>query len=156
MEYQSKPKIVMTLCILRKDNDLLMGLKKLKLGAGYYNGFGGKLDPGETLEECIIREVKEESGLSLLEIEKRGIMTFETIDNLNEVHIYEGVSWVGDAIETDEMAPIWLKIDDLPYNKMWESDKIWHPYFFERKNFNGWLIFDENHKVLDYKIVELE
>jgi len=71
---ESKPKIVMTLCLLRKGNDLLMGLKKLRWGAGNYNGYGGKLEPGETLEECIKREVKEESGLDLLKYEKRRVV----------------------------------------------------------------------------------
>lgn len=148
----SKPKIVMTLCLLRKGNDLLMGLKKLRWGAGNYNGYGGKLEPGETLEECIKREVKEESGLDLLKYEKRGVVTFQNVDANVEVHIYEGMSWTGEAIETDEMAPIWLNIDNLPYEKMWSSDIYWHPYFFNREYFEGWLIFDENHKVLDFEI----
>lgn len=72
----SKPKKVMTLCILRKRDDLLMGLKKLRLGRGFYNGFGGKLEPDETLEECIVREVKEESGLDLLLFDKIGVIFF--------------------------------------------------------------------------------
>lgn len=148
----SKPKTVMTLCVLKKGNGLLMGMKKVRFGAGYYNGFGGKLDKNETLEECIVREVKEESGLDLVEFEKRGVLTFELMDSLKEVHIYEGISWSGEAIESDEMAPIWLKADNLPYNKMWDSDKLWYPYFFDKKSFNGWIIFDENHKVVDYDI----
>lgn len=151
----SKQKRVMTLCILRKGEDLLMGLKKLRLGVGNYNGFGGKVDPGETLEECIIREVKEESGLELLKFEKRGVMSFELDEYINEVHIFEGLSWVGEPVETDEMAPIWLKIDELPYDKMWESDKMWHRYFFNREQFEGWLIFDKNHQILDYKITKI-
>lgn len=152
----SKPKKIMTLCLLRKDNDLLMGMKKVRFGAGNYNGFGGKLEEGETLEECIVREVKEESGLDLLEFEKRGIISFELDEYINEVHIFEGLSWIGEAIETDEMAPIWLKIDDLPYDKMWKSDKIWHPYFFKREFFEGWLIFDKNHNISDCEIVKVE
>jgi ADP-ribose pyrophosphatase YjhB (NUDIX family) len=151
----SKPKTVMTLCLLRKGNDLLMGLKKVRWGAGNYNGYGGKLEHGETLEECIKREVKEESGLDLLEFEKRGVITFQNVDLNVEVHIYEGLSWVGEAIETDEMTPIWLNIDNLPYEKMWTSDKYWHPYFFNRDYFEGWLIFDENHQVLDSNIVKI-
>lgn len=145
----------MTLCLLRKGNDLLMGMKKLRLGAGYYNGFGGKLDAGETLEECIVREVKEESDLELLEFEKRGVMSFELDEYINEVHIYEGLSWSGEAVESDEMTPVWFKIDNLPYDKMWESDKLWHPYFFDRVYFEGWLIFDKNHKVLDHEVVKV-
>lgn len=151
----SKPKVVMTLCILRRGDDLLMGMKKVRLGAGYYNGFGGKLDKGESLEECIVREVKEETGIELIEFEKRGVMTFELTDHLNEVHIYEGSKWHGEAIESDEISPIWLKIDNLPYEKMWESDKMWHSLFFNREFFDGWLIFDKNHKVLDYEIVKV-
>lgn len=153
---ESKPKRIMTLCLLRKGNDLLMGLKKLRLGAGNYNGFGGKLEKGETLEECLIREVKEESGLDLLEFEKRGVMAFELDEYINEVHIFEGLSWIGEPIETDEMAPVWLKIDNLPYEKMWTSDKMWHSYFFKREFFEGWLIFDKNHEVLDFEITKVD
>ena len=146
----------MTLCLLRRGDDLLMGLKKLRWGAGNYNGFGGKLESKETLEECIVREVKEEAGLDLLQFEKRGVVSFEGDDFINEVHIYEGISWSGDPIETDEMAPIWLKIDDLPYDKMWSSDKIWHPFFFKREKFEGWALFDKNHQVVDYKIKKID
>lgn len=149
---ETKPKKVMTLCLLRKGDDLLMGLKKIGLGAGFYNGFGGKVEPGETLEECVVREVKEESGLDLLEFEKMGIMFFDNIDFIAEVHIYEGLSWSGEPVETDEMAPVWLKIGQLPYDKMWISDKFWHSYFFNRIFFKGWLIFDKNHQVLDCEI----
>lgn len=149
---ESKPKRVMTLCLLRKGNDLLMGLKKLRLGKGFYNGFGGKVEPGETLEEGLIREVKEESGLDLIEFEKRGVMAFQLDEYINEVHIFEGLSWDGEPMETDEMTPVWLHIDDLPYEKMWISDKMWHPYFFKKEFFDGWLIFDKNHQVSEYEI----
>lgn len=149
---KSKHKVVMTLCVLRQGNGLLMGMKKVRLGKGYYNGFGGKLDPGETLEECIKREVKEESDLDLLSLEKRGVMTFELVDSLAEVYIFEGLKWSGDPIETDEMSPIWLDLNNLPFERMWPSDKLWYPYFLNRIYFTGWVVFDENHRIIDYKI----
>lgn len=152
----SKPKTVMTLCVLRKGDDLLMGMKKVRFGRGNYNGYGGKVGPGESMEECLIREIKEESGLDLLKFEKRGVMTFELVDSVKEVHIFEGISWIGEAIESEEMAPIWFHKDDLPFDKMWSSDKFWYPYFFNRDYFEGWLIFDENHQVLDSEIHKID
>ena len=148
----TKPKTIMTLCILREGDRFLLGMKKIGFGSGQYNGYGGKLEPGETLEECIIREMKEESGLDLLNFEKRGVMIFEFPDSFKEVHVYEGLSWAGDLVESEEMTPFWFHLDDLPYEMMWPSDPMWYPYFLERESFEGKLLFDENRKVLSYTI----
>ena len=137
----TKPKKIETLCILRRGDDFLLGMKKVRFGKGKYNGYGGKLDEDETLEEGIKREVKEESGLDLLKFEKIGVMVFELVDCLKEVHIFEGISWVGEAIETEEMAPIWFNKDNLPYDKMWASDILWYPYFLDGNYFRRMAYF---------------
>ena len=145
----------MTLCILRKGDELLLGMKKVRFGAGNYNGYGGKVDVGESIEQALVREMKEESGLDLLKYELRGRMKFELIDSFKEVHIYEGLDWMGELIETDEMAPFWFKIADIPYEKMWKSDVAWYPYFLNREYFEGETIFDENYNVKSRKIQKI-
>lgn len=150
-----KPTQVMTLCILRKGEDVLLGMKKLRFGAGNYNGYGGKVDEGETVEKALVREMKEESGLDLLKYELRGIMRFELDDSFKEVHIYEGLDWTGDLVETDEMTPFWFNISDIPYEKMWKSDVSWYPYFLKQEYFEGITIFDENYNVMSCKIEKI-
>ena len=61
----SKKRKVLTLVLLREDNQVLLGMKKRGFGVGKWNGFGGKLEPGETVVEAAAREVKEECGFTV-------------------------------------------------------------------------------------------
>ena len=62
----SKKRKVLTLVLLREDNRVLLGMKKRGFGVGKWNGFGGKLEPGETVLEAAAREVKEECGFTVI------------------------------------------------------------------------------------------
>eukprot|EP01018_Ginkgo_biloba_P030580 Gb_40140 [translate_table: standard] len=73
------PKLL-TLAIVNKDGRVLLGLKKRGFGEGYYNGFGGKVEEGETIEEATARELEEESGLIPLRMTKQGVLTFHFDD----------------------------------------------------------------------------
>jgi 8-oxo-dGTP pyrophosphatase MutT (NUDIX family) len=64
METTIKPKIL-TLCLTKEDGMILLGMKKRGFGEGRWNGFGGKVEEGETIVEAAIREMKEESGLTV-------------------------------------------------------------------------------------------
>jgi hypothetical protein len=79
-EKPMKPK-VLTLVIIEKEGEVLLGMKKRGFGQGYYNGFGGKVETGETVEEAAARELKEEAGVVAVSMEKRGILTFHFDDN---------------------------------------------------------------------------
>lgn len=147
-------KTIMTLCIIRDGDRILLAEKKRGFGVGFWNGYGGKLEVGETIEEALIREVKEESGLDLLEYEKRGEMDFLLADGaIKEVHIYEGVKWIGDPIETEEMRPEWFLISAIPLDIMWPSDVFWYPFFLKREYFRGQITFDENKQVISKKFI---
>lgn len=82
-------------------------MKKRGFGQGRWNGFGGKLEENETIEEAAKREVLEEAGLVVKELEKRGILTFEFSDDQEtlEVHIYKIHNYEGEIIESEEMRP---------------------------------------------------
>ena len=129
---------VLTLCVIQKGECVLLGMKKTGFGEGKWNGFGGHVEEGETIEEGMAREVQEEAGLKLRSFEKRGILefTFDTGD-IHEVHVFSSNSFEGDPTESDEMRPEWFFLDEIPYEEMWEDDRHWLPLLLKGKSFQG-------------------
>ncbi len=158
-------KKVLTLCIVHQQNRVLLGMKKRGFGMGKWNGFGGKVDGGETIEEATKRELFEEAGITAMDLaagtslplEKLGVLDFSWKDkpeDVLQVHIFKCVHFEGQPTESEEMKPQWFGIKDIPYEKMWAADKYWLPLFLENKKFEGKFIFDENNKVIEYVINE--
>src|SRR3990167_5319839 len=82
----------LTLCIIHEHPRVLLGMKKRGFGEGRWNGFGGKVDAGETIEDAARREVLEECGVSVGELKKRGVLEFSFERNpeeILEVHIFK-------------------------------------------------------------------
>ncbi|OAE26112.1 hypothetical protein AXG93_4022s1250 [Marchantia polymorpha subsp. ruderalis] len=117
VQKESTARKLLTLVIIHSDGKVLLGLKKRGFGKGYYNGFGGKVEKGETIDQAAARELQEESGVTATDMEKRGILTFH-FDNdplAWEVHVYYATKFLGEPCETDEMAPTWFSVADIPY-----------------------------------------
>lgn len=148
-----KPK-VLTLCLALKDREVLLGMKKRGFGKGRWNGFGGKLEKGETLIEAAKREMLEESGLVIEELEERGCIDFHFMDTgkLLEVHIFNVIRCAGDPVETEEMKPQWFKLDEIPFESMWADDPYWFPLFLKNKKFKGRIIFKNNDEILNQEL----
>lgn len=151
---------LLTLCFIVNEEKILLGMKKRGFGSGYWNGFGGKVENDETLEEAASREVQEESKVKVL-VEKKnkiGVLefTFDYIDELYEVHIYKIDRYEGEVGETDEMMPQWFPLHEIPYNQMWESDTLWLPLLIEDRKFTGAVLFDSQNKVLTSDLKEGE
>lgn len=144
----------MTLCMFQdpKTGKILLGMKKRGFGAGRYNGFGGKLEPGETPEQSAKREVLEEIGVTIKDMELVGHILFsiEGDEKDPEVFIYRVMSWEGEPVESEEMAPEWFEVDKLPFDRMWQSDTHWFPLFLEGKRFIGRTLFNSKHEILNY------
>ncbi|KAH9477514.1 7,8-dihydro-8-oxoguanine triphosphatase [Psilocybe cubensis] len=131
-----------------KDNKVLLGFKKRGFGKGKYNGFGGKVDPGETSLQAAVRELQEESGVTA-PLEHAGTLFFvsEGEDWAFEIEIYRADSYEGDITESDEMRPEWFSTvgvldgdsqsSTIPFSKMWESDIVWFPYLISKRKFAG-------------------
>ncbi|MFA6307644.1 MAG: 8-oxo-dGTP diphosphatase [Patescibacteria group bacterium] len=147
-------KTILTLVLITKDNKILLGFKKRGFGMGKLNGFGGKLETGETVEESAIREVFEESSLELKTIKKLAIIDFAWQDKNqdSEVHVFHCDNFVGQEQESEEMKPEWYNIDNIPYKKMWDADKYWLPIFLKGQSFKASFLFDKHNKVIKHKL----
>lgn len=151
-------KKILTLCIIHKHPMVLLGMKKRGFGAGRWNGFGGKVQEGEVIEEAALREVKEEAGIIAEGIECRGVIDFEFKGDseILEVHIFKGHGIQGELRESEEMKPQWFHIDEVPFANMWPDDKYWFPLFLQDKKFRGKFLFDNSDNILDMKLEEVK
>lgn len=150
----------MTVCFIHKHPKVLLGMKKRGFGVGRWNGFGGKVKEGETIEEAALREVREEAGIAVKEIELYGIIDFEVKgkSEILEVHIFKGNDITGEPTESEEMRPDWFHVDDIPFDTMWPDDRYWFPLFLAGKKFKGRFLFDDsdNANILDHELIEVE
>ena len=150
-------KKILTLCIIHQHPKILLGMKKRGHGEGKWNGFGGKVEEGETIEEAAKRETKEEAGVEVLKMKKLGILEFIYQDGLEimEVHIFQAKEFTGNPTESEEMKPRWFHIDEILYDQMWPDDKYWLPLFLKEKKFEGKFFFNEANEIIDYSLLEL-
>ena len=126
----------LTLVFIIENEKVLLGMKKRGFGAGRWNGYGGKVEQGETSEQAAKREMMEEAKITSNKLEKYAIITFDLpkVDYFLEVHVFKSLSHEGEPQETDEMRPGWFDINKIPYEEMWPDDKYWMPLFIAGKN----------------------
>ena len=151
-------KKILTLCIVHQEPKILLGMKKIGFGQGRWNGFGGKVKEGESIEEAAKRELREEVGVTAKNIQHLGILDFSWRDKpLDlEVHIFKALDFSGEPAESNEMKPQWFKTDEIQFDEMWQDDKHWLPLFLEGKKFHGKFIFDNSDNILDYSLNEIK
>jgi 8-oxo-dGTP diphosphatase/2-hydroxy-dATP diphosphatase len=135
----------LTLAIICQANQVLLGMKKRGFGAGRWNGFGGKVEIGETIIEAAARELFEEVNVVADNLEEFGVLDFKFIDATPDlqVHVFRVVEFSGEPLETEEMRPEWFKIGDIPYAKMWADDIFWLPLLIKGEKFKGEFTFDK-------------
>jgi 8-oxo-dGTP diphosphatase len=138
-----QPRERANLCFVVKGGQVLLIRKKRGLGAGKVNAPGGKLEPGETPHDAALRETQEEVGVLPRELEQRGTLHFQFADGYSlHCTVFLARDLEGTPIETDEAAPFWVPIDQVPYGEMWEDDQYWLPMMLEDKTFTGFFTFD--------------
>lgn len=133
-----------TLMFIIRDGRILLIEKKRGLGAGKINGPGGKIDPGETSLEAIIRECQEELCITPHAPVKMGELWFVMSDCPDiRCDVYRSAAFDGTPTETDEAVPVWTAVDDIPYHRMWEDDRHWLPLLLDGTTFHGRFIFKQ-------------
>lgn len=132
-----------TLCHLVDCGRALLIRKKRGVGAGNYVGPGGKLEGDESLEECVIREVREEVGIHVSDVEKAGAFVYYSDDWDAVVHVFRASDFDGTPQETEEAVPRWVPVDDLPFSEMWATDREWLPAVLDGDTFCGRFVYSE-------------
>lgn len=150
-----------TLCFLVDAvpaNRVLLGRKKRGLGEGKFNGFGGKVEAGETVLETAVREMREESEVivSPKDMVLAGHFYFYMPAKPEwnmEVFAYIAITWQGTPVESSEMTPRWFAVDQVPYANMWADDAIWLPRVLAGERLKGAFTFaDDNETIAHWQL----
>ncbi|XP_075894843.1 oxidized purine nucleoside triphosphate hydrolase isoform X1 [Nelusetta ayraudi] len=149
---------LLTLVMVVQPGRVLLGMKKRGFGAGRWNGFGGKVQAGETIEDAARRELHEESSLTVDELEKVGNIKFEFVGDteLLDVHIFRADSYNGEPTESEEMRPQWFDSHQIPFSQMWPDDILWFPLLLQKKKFLGYFKFQGHDVILSHTLEEVE
>ncbi|CDO77954.1 hypothetical protein BN946_scf184971.g4 [Trametes cinnabarina] len=159
--------------VIQDDCKVLLGYKKRGFGQGLWNGFGGKVDPGETAAEAAFSSTpkQEEAGITA-PLQHCGTLFFvvEGVETAFNISVYSAYEYSGTITETEEMRPEWFaiqasllpprnplttidhseKLEDLqpvPLDKMWADDEFWMPLMFARRHFLGRADFGADNKM---------
>lgn len=158
MSMNSEPLKQATLIFLRREDEVLLAMKKRGFGEGRWNGVGGKVEAGETLEQAAKRECHEEIGVMPKKLGRVAVLDFmfpqdPTRPNWNQqVTVFVSREWDGKPKETEEMAPKWFKLEQIPYDEMWSDDKLWLPQVLAGQTLRGSFSFNEDSSVKSYKL----
>jgi 8-oxo-dGTP pyrophosphatase MutT (NUDIX family) len=147
---------------------VLLGLKKRGFGQGKFNGFGGKLQPGETMRQCAARELEEECGLAVPPwlLRARGELEFRMlsdgmvdaatgrVSSLLRVSLFScGLADAsGRVVESGEMRPQWFPVDEVPLSRMWADDKYWLPSLLSGSDVQGSFTFADKDRIVEHNV----
>lgn len=146
---------IFTLCFIINQDNVLLKKQARNIGAGKWNGSGGKVDEGESIEQACIREVKEETGLKVSNLFYHGTLEY-IYDGKSEshlVHLFSTKTFSGTPRSTEEGEVKWFKISDIPYSQMWDADHYWLTAMLNEKKFNAILFLNSEGKA---KLVQID
>jgi 8-oxo-dGTP diphosphatase len=151
--------VLATLAYIRSGGKTLMMHRVKKPGDmhwGKWNGLGGKIKPGETPEECVVREAREESGLEISDPRLRGVITFPAFDQFDDwyVFLFTASGFTGALAENDEGYLKWVDDSELLGLDLWEGDHVFLPWLDQERFFSAKICYEKGklsgHEVIFY------
>jgi 8-oxo-dGTP diphosphatase len=146
-----------TLCYVRHAGKTLMLHRTRKpndMHEGKWVALGGKLEPGESPEECAVREVYEESGLRILDPQFRGVLTFPAFDGIDNWYgfVFVATQFTGELSDSTEGVLAWIDDDALLDLPMWEGDRIFLRWLDSDAIFSAKFSYTEG-KLTEHQVV---
>jgi len=145
-------------CLKPKENLVLLGLKKDRYGKGFWVGFGGHWEPDESIRDCCLREVKQESGLLLKKVFRNGIINIVNHQFKSEIDLYvfssENFSGEPKANLKEILQCKWFPYDSLPPN-MWANDNTLLPWLFTGETFVGTTVYAHDGRLVQNNIIKI-
>lgn len=134
--------ILATLCYVKKDGHTLMIHRNKRpndIHEGKWNGLGGKFEAGESPEDCVIREVREESGLTIRAPKMHGLLTFTNFKGNDwYVFVFTAENFEGELLrDVPEGSLEWVRDDELLHLPLWDSDPVFLPWLAQGRFFSG-------------------
>lgn len=149
----------MTLCFIQKDKRVLLGRKTRKIGKGMWNGLGGNVEKDDkSIKDAAKREVLEESGLEVDDLEYCGIIDFKfpETNRVNKVHLFTTNNFKGEPTITEEMSEFfWFESSNLPFDEMLEADGHFIPEILRGRKIKAEFNYDLEFNLISYEIDDL-
>ncbi|MHB8566475.1 MAG: 8-oxo-dGTP diphosphatase [Nitrososphaerales archaeon] len=148
------------ICYVQRRSDrkyLLLHKAKGKFGEGFWNAPGGKIELAETPERAAVREIFEETGLILSDLEKFGELEFYFGEEKKKPDwtavVFKTSTFKGELRKSEEGILRWFKAENFPLDQMWEDDRYWLPLLFRGVRFNGSFRFtSDSKKIISHEI----
>lgn len=149
--------MITTLCYIEKDDKYLMlyrNKKKDDLNEGKWIGIGGKIEDNETPLECVVREIKEETGLNAIDPVLQGLVSFSYNDNESEyMYLYTCKEFTGNVLDNCNEGELkWINKSDILSLSLWEGDRIFLPLLDKKSDIFYLTLRYLDDNLIDYQL----